>query len=59
MHQRSSAISVGMWRGLLTVMGVAILCALGCAKEPRQASKGATTKTLEARVQTPPPPCSR
>ena len=55
MHQRSSAISIGMWRGLLTVMGVALACALGCAKEPRQASKGATTKTLEARVQTPPP----
>jgi 3D (Asp-Asp-Asp) domain-containing protein len=55
MHQRSSAISVGMWRGLLIGVGVAILCALGCAKEPRQVAKGATTKTLEARVQTPPP----
>jgi len=55
MHQRSNAIRVGLGRGLLAVMGMAMLWALGCAKEPRQASKGATTKTLEAHVQTPPP----
>jgi 3D (Asp-Asp-Asp) domain-containing protein len=56
MHQRSSAISVGMWRGLLIGVGVAILCALGCAKEPRQVAKGATTtKTVDERVQTSPP----
>ena len=56
MHQRSNAIRVGIGRGLLAVMGVAMLCALGCAKEPRQDTKGATTtKIVEARVQTPPP----
>ena len=56
MHQRSSTISVGGWRGLLAVMGVAIVCALGCAQATRTAPKNATTtKTVEARVQTPPP----
>jgi len=56
MHQRSSTISVGGWRGLLTVMGVAIVCALGCAQATRTAPKSATTtKTVEARVQTLPP----
>ena len=56
MHQRSNAIRVGIGRGLLAVIGVAMLCALGCAKEPRQDTKGATTtKIVEARVQTPPP----
>jgi 3D (Asp-Asp-Asp) domain-containing protein len=56
MHQRSNAIRVGLRRGLLTVMGVALLCALGCTKEPRHAPKDATTtKIVEVRVQTPPP----
>lgn len=55
MQKREMGIWYGMWRGLLMVVGVAVLCVLGCAKEPRTTQKETTTKLVEARVQTPPP----
>lgn len=55
MQKREIGIRYGMWRGLLMSVGVAMLCVLGCAKEPRTTQAGTTTKLVETRVQTPPP----
>jgi len=55
MQQRSNALWVGLWRGLLAGVGVAALCVLGCAKEPRAAPNNTVVKLVDERVQTPPP----
>lgn len=55
MQKREMGIWYRMWRGLLISVGVAVLCVLGCAKEPRTTQKGTTTKIVATRVQTPPP----
>ncbi|GIV09144.1 MAG: hypothetical protein KatS3mg019_1235 [Fimbriimonadales bacterium] len=54
MQQRRNANRGGSWRRLLFGLSLAAICALGCAKEPRNDQK-VTIKTIEAREQTPPP----
>ncbi|BCW96481.1 MAG: hypothetical protein KatS3mg018_1963 [Fimbriimonadales bacterium] len=55
MQRQKRSMRIRLWRGLLASMGVMLLCALGCAKEPRASQKGVVVQTVEARVQTPPP----
>lgn len=55
MQKQENIIQYGVWRGLLVSVGVAMLCVVVCAIEPRTTQKGTTTKLVERRVQTPPP----